>query len=187
MPTKVLIMSLYPDEAKILNTARAGARGYILKTGPSAALLEALRAVCRGRMWVARLAGCADGFALLAHRAKTGDIGEAINPIDVLSRRELEVLTLIARGVTNDETGKKLFISVPTVKAHISSIFSKLNVKNRTQAALLLMQSRSRGGQDFFMPGLARRQIGGIGSSAFAHDPKDDFDTGRRPTGPFDR
>jgi DNA-binding NarL/FixJ family response regulator len=71
-----------------------------------------------------------------------------INPIDLLSRRELEILHLIARGATNQEIAKKLFVSEPTVKTHASHIFGKLNVSNRTQAALLLMQARSRNGQD---------------------------------------
>ena len=92
-----------------------------------------------------RHASFADTFALLAYRANTGnEIGGEINPLDVLSKRELEILHLIARGVSNEDIGKKLFISLPTVKAHVTHIFRKLNVKNRTQAALLLMQARSR-------------------------------------------
>jgi DNA-binding NarL/FixJ family response regulator len=67
----------------------------------------------------------------------------------VLSRRELEILHLIARGLTNEEIAKKLFISLPTVKTHASHIFGKLNVNNRTQAALLLMQARSRNSDHF--------------------------------------
>ncbi len=151
LPTRVLILSLSPDESKILNSAKAGARGYILKSASFATLAEAIREISRGRIWVDRQAGCADNFALLAHRANSGnEIGEGINPLTILSRRELEVLHLIAKGVTNEEIGKKLFISVPTVKVHANHIFSKLNVNNRTQAALLLMQARVRNGEDFF-------------------------------------
>lgn len=147
-PTKVLILSHHPDESKILNSARAGARGCILSSTPSATLAEAIRAVSRGRIWVDRDSGCADTFALLAHRANTSnENGQEINPLDVLSKRELEILHLIARGVTNEEIGKKLSINLPTVKTHLTHIFRKLNVKNRIQAALLLMQSRSRIGQ----------------------------------------
>jgi len=145
IPTKVLILSHLPDESKILNSARVGARGYILKSTPAAVLGEAIREVSRGRIWVDRHGGFADTFALLAHRANTSnEIGGEINPLDVLSRRELEILHLIARGVSNEDIGKKLFISLPTVKAHVTHSFRKLNVKNRTQAALLLMQARSR-------------------------------------------
>jgi DNA-binding NarL/FixJ family response regulator len=151
LPTKVLILSLYHDESKILNSARAGARGYILKSAPAATLVEAIKEVSRGRIWVDRQLGIADIFALLAHRANTGDdIEGEINPLDLLSRRELEILHLIARGVKNEDIAKKLFISLPTVKTHASHIFGKLNVGNRTQAALLLMQARSRDNHDSY-------------------------------------
>ena len=150
LPTKVLILSLYPDEAKILNTAKAGSRGYLLKSAPSAMFAEATREILKGRVWVDRQVACADQFALLAHGANLGnETGIQINPLDVLSRRELEILHLIARGLTNEEIAKKLFISLPTVKTHASHIFGKLNVNNRTQAALLLMQARSRNSDHF--------------------------------------
>jgi len=155
-PTTVLILSHLRDESKILNSARAGARGFILSATSYATLTEAIREVSRGRIWVDRNSGCADTFALLAHRANSSDeIGEEINPLDVLSKRELEILHLIARGVTNEDIGKKLFINLSTVKTHLTHIFRKLNVKNRIQAALLLMQLRSRNGQDYW-PHLVR-------------------------------
>lgn len=150
LPTKVLILSLLADEPQILNCARAGARGYILKSTPFAALAEAVREVSRGRIWVDRHTRFADAFALLAHRANTSsEIGGEISPLDVLSRRELEILNLIARGGRNEDVAKTLSISPATVKTHAAKIFSKLNVKNRTEAALLLMQARSRKGQDY--------------------------------------
>ncbi len=161
LPTKTLIMSVDPDEAKLSNSAKAGARGYILKSATAATLTEAIREVSRGRIWVDRQLGIADTFALLAHRAHVGDVIEGeVNPIDLLSRRELEILTLIARGATNQEIAKKLFVSEPTVKTHASNIFDKLNVRNRTQAALLLMQARSREHLDsygFAAPALSAR------------------------------
>lgn len=151
LPTKVLILSLLPEESQILNCARAGARGYILKSTSSAMLADAITDVSRGRIWVDRNASCADAFALLAQRSRTGsEIGEEINPLDVLSRRELEILNLVARGVKNEEIAKKLFIALPTVKCHMTRILGKLNIENRTQAALLLLQARSRNGQEFF-------------------------------------
>ena len=151
LPTKVLILSLLPDEAAILNCARAGARGYLLKSAPFAMLVDAMREVSRERIWVDRQTGFADAFALLAQRARNNsELGEEINPVDVLSKRELQILQYIARGTTNDDIAKKLSISPRTVKTHASKIFNKLNVKNRTQAALLAMQARSRNGQDYF-------------------------------------
>lgn len=143
--TKALVLSFYPDESKILTTAKAGARGYILKTTPVTTLVEAVREVGRGRIWVDRQLHCADSFALLSHRTHSSDdLGGEINPIEVLSKRELEILHLIGKGLTNEQIGKKLFISMATVKGHAAHVFDKLNVKNRTQAALLLMQSRAR-------------------------------------------
>lgn len=150
LATKVLILSPSPDELKIVNSARAGARGYILKSTPFAVLAEAIREVFRGRIWVDRHAGCADTFALLAHQANSSnEIGGEINPFDVLSRREREILHLIATGASNEDIAKKLSIRPATVKTHATNIFDKLKVKNRTEAALLLMQARSRNDQDY--------------------------------------
>jgi DNA-binding NarL/FixJ family response regulator len=162
-PTRVLILSLLPEESQLLNTARAGARGYILKSTPSVTLAEAIREVSRGRIWVDRNAGCADTFALLAHQANTNnEIGVEMNPLDVLTRKETQILYLIAKGATNEEIANKLSVAVTTVKAHLYSMFRKLNVENRTQAALLLMQVRSRDGQDHSGQSLLRSaSIGG--------------------------
>lgn len=150
LPTKVLILSLLLEESQMLNSARAGARGYILKSTPFTALAEAIGEIAAGRIWVDRHAGFADTFVLVARRANTSNgIDGELNPLDVLSRRELQILNLIARGVTNDEIAKKLSIRSPTVKTHASHIFDKLNVRNRTQAALFLMHARSRNGEDY--------------------------------------
>jgi DNA-binding NarL/FixJ family response regulator len=151
LPTKVLILSLAPDESQLLNSARVGARGYILKSTSSETLAEAIRGVFRGRIWVDRSASCADAFAMMAHQANTSnEIGGEINPLYILSKREREVIHLIPRGVSNGEIAKHLSISEKTVKIHLTHIFNKLNVKNRTQAALLLMQARLRNSQDSY-------------------------------------
>jgi DNA-binding CsgD family transcriptional regulator len=128
-------------------------RGVLIDVAESGShlKLQSAQPLSRGRIWVDRQLDIADIFALVAHRANTSDeTGGEINPLDVLSRRELEILHLIARGVTNEAIAHKLFISAPTVKTHASHIFRKLNVNNRTQAALLLMQARSRNSQDVF-------------------------------------
>ena len=170
LPTKVLILTLLLEESQLLNSARAGARGYILKSRPFATLAEAIGEVARGTIWVDRHAGFADTFALLAHRADTSnEIAGEINPLDVLSKRELQILNLIARGGTNDEIAKNLSIVPTTVKAHLSNMFGKLNVKNRTQAALLLMQARSRNGQDY-APNLLRSTRAPDLDDGFSHN-----------------
>ncbi len=149
LPSKVLILSLFSDESQILNSARAGARGYILKTTPFAALVDAIRDISRGRIWADRQTRFADTFVLLAHRASNIDEPETkLNPFYVLSRRELQILNLIGRGATNEEIAKHLAITPTTVKTHASKIFDKLSVKNRTEATLVLMQARSQNGLD---------------------------------------
>jgi len=150
LPTKVLILSLLHDESQILKSATIGAHGYILKSTSFAALVEAIGEVARGAIWADRHAGFADLFARLARRGNTGiEITGERNPFEVLSKRELQILNLIARGATNEEIATSLSITPLTVKTHVTHIFSKLNVSNRTQAALLLMRARLRNGQDY--------------------------------------
>jgi DNA-binding CsgD family transcriptional regulator len=67
----------------------------------------------------------------------------------VLSKRELEILDLITRGVSNGEVGRRLFISIGTVKAHVTHIFDKLSVNNRIKAALVLVEARMRNSCEF--------------------------------------
>lgn len=143
LSTRIIVLCHESNEAKILECAKAGAHGFILKSASPEMLAEAIRQVLRGRIWADDQAGCADIFTLLTHRAHViANTGARVNPFDVLSGRELEILDLIARGASNEAIGKELFISITTVKVHASHIFSKLNVSNRTQAALLLMQAR---------------------------------------------
>jgi len=143
LPTKVLIFSHFPDLESILETAKAGARGCVLKCILPSTLIEAIRKIHRGEIWVDRQLNCAETFAQFARQTRADDVEELKNEIArVLSKRELEVLALVMNGLSNQEISKSLFISVQTVKIHLNHVFGKLNVKNRTQAALLLSQSR---------------------------------------------
>jgi DNA-binding NarL/FixJ family response regulator len=113
-------------------------------------LREAISEVHRGRIWVDSQVGCADMFAFLSHKANMSHQREAeIDPFNVLSKRELEILHLITEGVSNEEIAGRLFISIATVKAHITHIFDKLNVNNRVKAALVLVQARMGNSYDF--------------------------------------
>jgi DNA-binding NarL/FixJ family response regulator len=138
VPTKVLIFAPFPDPESILDTAKAGARGYALKSILPSPLAQAIRTIHRGEIWVDRQLDCADTFVELARQTCAADADRLENELtEVLSRRELEILALVATGQRNAEIGKKLFISLQTVKIHLNHVFDKLNVKNRTQAALL--------------------------------------------------
>lgn len=140
--TKVLIFSHNPDQESILDTAKAGASGYALKCILPATLIQAIRKVHSGEIWADRHLECAETFVQFARPKPASDVNELENKIaKALSRRELEILSLVASGLGNREISKKLFISLPTVKAHINRILKKLNVKNRTLATLLFVEA----------------------------------------------
>lgn len=139
--TKILVLCSFPDQQDILDTAKAGARGFILKRTHPSMLIQAIRKIQAGEIWVDRQVKCAEAFMEIARRTYVAT-GSSENEITtVLSRRELEILTLLAKGLANAEIAKQLFVSPQTVKQHLHHIFRKLNVTNRTQAALLLRQS----------------------------------------------
>jgi len=143
LPVKVLIFSLFPDREDILDTAKAGARGCVaLNCMPPSTLIDAVRMIHKGEIWVDRQLNCAETFVEFAHQKSGRDLSERENGIaGVLSKRELEILALVAKGLTNQEIGKRLFISLRTVKAHMNHVLDKLDVKNRTLATLLFVKA----------------------------------------------
>ncbi|MEA2499743.1 MAG: two-component system, NarL family, response regulator LiaR [Actinomycetota bacterium] len=122
----VLMLSTYDTEEYVDQALASGASGYLLKESTSKQLFEAIDTALSGR-----------GVYLhpsVAQRVLARGRGEP-REASGLSERELDVLKLLARGSTNDEIAEALFISEKTVKSHLSSIFRKLRVTNRTQAA----------------------------------------------------
>ena len=126
----MLAVSMSADRADVLRVIAAGATGYITKTADAAALLEAIEQVAEGRpVFSPDLAG-------IALELFGTDDPELIDPeIATLTPKELEVLRLIARGLTYREVGQELFISVKTVETHMSHILHKLHLTNRHQLA----------------------------------------------------
>lgn len=140
--TKVLIFSHNPDQESILETAKAGASGYALKCILPSTLVQAIRKIHSGEIWVDRHLECAETFVKFARQKAGAAVHRLEHDITkALSRRELEILALVASGLGNREISKKLFVSLPTVKAHINHILKKLNVKNRTLATLLFVKA----------------------------------------------
>lgn len=129
----VMMLSTYDTEEYVDRSLAAGACGYLLKEASSQQLTEAIETALSGR-----------GIYLhpaVAQRVLARGRGEDRNG-QGLSERELEVLQLLAKGATNDQIAGELFLSEKTVKSHLSSIFRKLRVTNRTQAASKAIRER---------------------------------------------
>ena len=141
--TKVMILTAYSEDQALMESARGQARAYVLKGVSTPTLLEAMRKVYRGEIWVdPELAG--RGAFMRMAGGHSFDPGLPANEtLQSLTKRELEILHLVAQGLTNEEIGKKVFISEKTVKTHLANIFDKLQVNNRFKAALLVMHQPS--------------------------------------------
>jgi RNA polymerase sigma factor (sigma-70 family) len=139
--TRVMILTAFADEENVLNAAKGGAKGYVPKGVPSATLVQAIKTVHGGGVWIDKELPSWETFEEIAQaqsqaREAAPPLDESINS---LTKRELEILRLVAEGLTNEEIGKKIFISEKTVKTHLTNIFDKLKVNNRFKAALMLM------------------------------------------------
>jgi len=120
---KILLLTSFLDEDYLREALRLGAAGYLLKRAGQGALLDGVRAALRGERPLDPAAA-----ALLP---TLGD-----DPLKRLTPRELEVLGLLAEGMTNKALAKRLGVGEKTVKTHVSSLLAKLELKDRTQAAL---------------------------------------------------
>ena len=132
--TRIIVLTSVNNVDKILDTVKAGALGYVSKNAPPEELVRAIRTVHRGSV------------VLPAHLARALITGRpapepASHPADLLTERELEVLTLVAQGLDNDDIAARLVISPRTASVHVSRILAKLRLDNRTQAALHALRS----------------------------------------------
>jgi two-component system NarL family response regulator len=123
---RIVVLTTYDGDERIHRALASGARGYLLKDCATAELLAAVREVHTGSAHVS-----AHAASRLAERATTGP---------ALSRREIEVLQLVAAGKSNREIGAQLFISEGTVKTHLLSIHDKLRVRDRTEAVVVAIK-----------------------------------------------
>lgn len=129
----VVVLASAEDDADLAGAVRAGARGYLLRDTTPAELVDALRAVAAGKSLLSpeMASRVLDEFAGLMRRSEA--IGEGRG---ALSRRELEVLTLMAEGLNNRAIAERLYISESTVKNHVRSIHEKLQVHSRMEAVV---------------------------------------------------
>ncbi|WP_181771435.1 response regulator [Amycolatopsis pittospori] len=122
VPSRVLVLTTYDTDSDVLPAIQAGATGYLLKDAPREELFRAVEAASRGQ-------------AMLSPAVATRLMGQMRQPASgPLSQRELEVLELIAKGSTNREAAKRLFISEATVKTHLLHVYAKLGVNDRAAA-----------------------------------------------------
>lgn len=127
---KIIMLTFHGDQEYLYETINLGANGYVLKDAESESLVKAIREVYKGGSYI---------HPTLAYNLtkdiSNGNSNRFITDIK-LTRREYEVLTLIADGLNNKEIANSLFISEKTVKNHVSNIFKKIDVNDRTQAAI---------------------------------------------------
>jgi NarL family two-component system response regulator LiaR len=130
---RILILTSFSEQDSLAKAIKAGAMGYLLKESQPDDLLHAIRSVYRGQLTIPQ--NLALKLVSVSQQPDT--------PGTELSEREQEVLASVAQGLSNKEIAEKLTISTNTVRSHISSILTKLNLSNRTQLALYAMEERS--------------------------------------------
>ena len=128
--SQVIVLTSYHEDEHILPAIRAGALSYLLKEASPDELLAAVVKAAQGESTIH------PRVAAKMMQALQGAKSKVENPFDDLSKRELEVLRLIAEGLSNAAIGEALFISEKTVKSHVGNILSKLHLADRTQAAV---------------------------------------------------
>jgi DNA-binding NarL/FixJ family response regulator len=128
-PPRVLVLTTYDTEADILGAIDAGASGYLLKDAPPDELFRAIRGTARGEV-------------VLAPAVAARLVKRAASPGPVLTEREVEILGLLATGLSNRELAKRLFVSEATVKSHLSHIYTKLEVDTRAAAVARAIEQR---------------------------------------------
>jgi two-component system NarL family response regulator len=122
---RIIVLTTYDGDAQICEAMRAGAKAYLLKDARREELLQAMRRVYSGEICVSP----AQALRLAEHMTT-----------ESLSKRELDVVALLAHGKSNKEIGEELHISETTVKSHVKSVFAKLNVFSRTEAVTTAVQ-----------------------------------------------
>jgi NarL family two-component system response regulator LiaR len=130
---RILVLTSFADDDRVFPAIKAGALGYLLKDSSPRDLLEAIRDVHRGESFLHP----AIARKLVRELSQPQDLPPAAEP---LTEREVEVLELVAHGLSNEAIAGRLFLSERTVRGHVSHILAKLHLANRTQAALYALR-----------------------------------------------
>jgi len=132
--TRILVLTSFAADDKVFPAVKAGALGYLLKDSTPEQLLEAIRQVSRGEPFLE---------PSIARKVlqELSNPGAGKQTSDPLTEREMEVLRLIAQGMSNKEIAAKIFVAEWTVRSHVSNILGKLHLASRTQAALYALRA----------------------------------------------
>ena len=136
--SKIIMLTIHEDKEYLLETMKIGANGYVLKDSDADSLIGAIRDVNGGGTYIQ------PSIASLLVEGISGndkELNKDLLKIESLTKREYEVLTLIAEGLNNKDIADKLYISEKTVKNHVSSIFKKIGVNDRIQAAIFAFKT----------------------------------------------
>jgi DNA-binding NarL/FixJ family response regulator len=142
---EVIILTTFDADVHVLRALRAGAAGFLLKDTPPGEIVAAIRQVAQGLPVLSP----AVTRRLINHVAETDHDQRGVlarRRLDQLSDREREVAVAVGQGKSNAEIARELFLSVPTVKTHVSSVLTKLGMNNRVQIALLVHDAEESGG-----------------------------------------
>ena len=131
--SKILVLTSFSEKSNVIAALKAGANGYVLKESSPEELLHAIQATMQGEMWIH------PNLALEALEQLIHPGGDSTVENE-LTKKELEVIGLITRGKTNSEIAEDLCVTESTVRFHLTNIFSKLGLKNRTQVALYALR-----------------------------------------------
>jgi NarL family two-component system response regulator LiaR len=132
---KVLVLTTYADDEWVFDAIQAGASGYLLKDTPRDQLIKAVRGTVEGKTYVDPAIAGKVLEQVTSHQTQPASLITS-----KLTEREIEVLRLIARGLSNADIADRLFLSEGTVRNHVSAILSKLGISDRTQAAVMAIQ-----------------------------------------------
>jgi DNA-binding NarL/FixJ family response regulator len=132
----VLVLTAHDDDEYVFALLQAGANGYLLKTAEMEELVKAIRAVAAGQSALDPVITGKVVAQFASGRSLPDVLANVKDEYEGLTEREMEILRLVGKGLTNKDIGQQLYISDRTVQAHLSNIFSKLGVNSRTEAVM---------------------------------------------------